>query len=45
MEIRTLKLPPILPSSNSTINSDRPVNVKLGRRMSLDKNTFYFLII
>ncbi|CAF3574176.1 unnamed protein product [Rotaria socialis] len=28
MEISTFKLPRILPSSNSTINSDRPLNVK-----------------
>ena len=45
MEIQTLKLPRILPSSNSTISSDRPVTVKLGRKISLDKNIFYFLFL
>ncbi len=31
MEELMLKLPPILSSSNSAINTDRPLSVKLGR--------------
>lgn len=38
-----IKLPPILPSSNKAINSDRPMSVKLGRKIILNEYIYILL--